>query len=403
MSTTATRRSESQTTTSNASESRLHVPSQSSSNTQLQNSPKKKQSFALRSLKDSLKFKGSSNHKKNVDSRTAAETPRMSKVRNGLPMGHASVRSKQRLSAQRVSLFKYEKVRAMSCSVESGTRRGSESSSSTMTLKSGETTSDASLQSRSSVKLKPTALIASGALEVYQISTPNLNPNQKTQEMNYLSLGRKDTVVHPILPRLQVSKLEHCGQKFLISFYNPERYWEIEFLSCKDPKATSDAIKEFESVISKICIFTTQEQKFDSLDRECRNTKNQGEISNDSLASQNSLLRGDIQEKKINEDEDDDLSYLLVEDNTGSLRSRKEAAIHSTGKADSDDSINEAFKRAIQNFKPSSSQRSHDWYHGSAPSSRRFSSYQAVSNFSNERTDIISKRFSSFSIEINNG
>lgn len=380
--------------------------SQSQSQSQSQKSPKKRQSSTLRSLKDSLKFKGSVNHKKSLSSNSneTLESLQPSKVRSGLTSKGDPVRAKQRLSAQRITLFKYEKVRAMSCSVDLATRRGSESSTSTMTMKSSDTLSDASIQSHSSVRIKPTTLVSSGALEVYQIFTPNLNPKEKTQEMNYLSLGRKDTIVHPILPRLRVSKLGKSGIKFLISFYNPERYWEIEFLPAKEPRVLADAIAEFEAVISKICIYSTTDEQHAEKHKDLDKCAKDKTITNVVYGANMSPAEKSLVEESSDEEEDD-LSYLLTDEKEViSDTFSQKSLLRPSSQQTSDKIINDAFKKAIQNVKPSHTQRNHDSerFHDFMRSARRFSSYQPISQPSVEIAPKSSKRFSSVPAAIDN-
>lgn len=219
-----------------------------------------------------------------------------------------------RLSAHKVSLFKHARVKAMSCTA--GTRN---------------------------------PLMSSGPLELYQIVTPAPNAKQCRQEMNYLSLGRNGNIVHPILPRLQVTRLSTGGggngdsgssapgaagaPRFLITFYNPQRYWELEFLpSGNQGEATLAIVAEFESVISGMCDYTR-------------------------LAQAPPVQAPPVQAPP--RQREDDLDYLLLEDDGPS----GVAAPKPT-----DEAINEAFKRAMQAVRPSVAAPA-------AAATRRFSSY----------------------------
>lgn len=371
-----------------------------------QKSPKRKQASALRTLKDTLKFKGSVNIKKTSSISGPAAA---SKVRSSSMPKEDSRRAKQRLSAQRVSLFKYDNVRAMSYSVPVTTRRGSDSSRSSITVKSGDTFSDSSIQTINSVRMKTTTLMACGTLELYQIFTPSLDPNEKRQEMNYLSLGRKDNIVHPILPRLQVTKLQSPGYRFLISFYNPQRYWEIEFLPTSSEKSMLRAVKAFESVISKICKYATINDEHDHKQRESPKQSiieaglHEGSFQKDYFNQGNFKV-----EEEGNDEDEDDLSYLL-EEGEGEISESTEHLESSMGytnrsdtttqlnERDSDTNINEAFRRAMQNVKPSCTQRivgSERRFNESMHSSRGFSSYEPRNYSYLEQSKTLSKRLS---------
>ncbi|SJM88878.1 uncharacterized protein ZBIST_5078 [Zygosaccharomyces bailii] len=223
--------------------------------------------------------------------RTVKQRPtNASGAKNGLKPT-SKIRTANRLSAHKVSLFKHARVKAVSCSA--GAR---------------------------------SPLMSSGPLELYQIVTPALNAKQDRQEMNYLSLGRNGNIVHPILPRLQVTRLSTingAGPRFLITFYNPERYWELEFLPSGNRKDTTLAtVAEFESVIASMCKY-----------------------------------KG-VQPTRQKED---DLDYLLNDDDDA----KSAAAAKPT-----DEAINEAFKRAMLAVRPpvTSTSVQHN-------ATRRFSSY----------------------------
>lgn len=194
--------------------------------------------------------------------------------------------NRQRLSAHKVSLFLYPNVKAVSC-------------------KDGNMTKS--------------PLLSNGPLELYQIVTPSLNNNDRGQEMNYLSLGRRGNIVHPILPRLQVKRLNANNEiSFLITFYNPERYWELEFLpSNNDNEELLAAVRDFERVISSVCVYTGLE------------------VGTEAEA-------------------EDELDYLLNESEQESDSESNPGQIFETVRSSSrettatDEFINEAFKRAIR-------------------------------------------------------
>ncbi|CCD26629.1 Inp1p NDAI_0I00600 [Naumovozyma dairenensis CBS 421] len=254
----------------------------------------------------------------------------------------------KRTSAQKISLFKYDNVQVMNCFVPisaSSTRRSSSSHSSSNFADSHSDKSD--LSNTISVRIKPTSLMAQGPLEIYQIFTPDISSNMKGsvngngngngQTMNYLSIGRNSNIIHPLLPKLKVTKLyggsgANDGYKYFINFYNPERFWEIDFLpilgndmSVNEP--LQNVIKEFERVISKVCQFAIIEEE----------VEDEGQLGADSLAENSSVhinrlnliyTDGKVsdttsyepknmieEQKQDTSDDDDELNYLLEDIN----------------------------------------------------------------------------------------
>ncbi|QLL31057.1 hypothetical protein HG536_0A08740 [Torulaspora globosa] len=376
-------------------------------------SSRKQGSTTLRSLKESFKFRGSMSPKKNSRQSASTTVSSPSRIRRSSIDRPELRKTKQRFSAQRVSLFKYEYVRVRSYSV---LRRDSSSTISSDATRSSDNASYSSCKSRGSVRVKPTTLMAKGVLEVYQIYTPKASPAEKQQEMNYLSLGRKDNIVHPILPRLQVTRNSGLAQRFIIHFYNPDRSWEVEFLESSEGapgafEAVSKAVKEFESVISKICNYTvvseTPERRraalidVNAIPDLVEETKSR----NGSNVIEDKPKSGKKGQDEVDkeEDEDDDLAYLLEEGNKEVQEKEIPNGNQSTSAANresednlQDGAINEAFKKAMENFKPSS----YHSYRGSKSekmgehhSLRRLSCYQPP-NFE-EQSLSLSKRFSS--------
>lgn len=340
---------------------------------------KRKQGSTLRSLKESFKFRGSVNSKK-VSSQSGSNTQSSpSKVRRS---SGESRKGKQRLSAQRVSLFKYENVRVLSSSMSGSIRRGSDSTASSNTTKSSDAASVSSNRSRSSVKVKPSTLMARGTLEIYQICTPNSSTAEKRQEMNYLSLGRKENIVHPILPRLQVTKVAGSKYKFIIHFYNPDRFWEIEFLPMADTKTLSNVVEEFETVIVTICDYSATN---DSAVEEKPPATKKVEIATDPVIHKDKdseKEENEIEKEETSkEDDDDDLNYLLEEDeedeeNEEQLTNNISQADQCTSENNTDEDVNKAFRKAMHNFKPSCTYRGSMTERFNEVSSKRFSSYQ---------------------------
>lgn len=371
-------------------------------------SKRKQGSTTLRSLKESFKFRGSMSPKKSDSQTGSAAHNTSTRIRRSSIDRQESRKTKQRFSAQRISLFRYEYVRVRSSSV---VRRSSSSTVGSDTTRSSDNASYSSSKSRSSVRVKPTTLMANGILEVYQIYTPKSNAEEKVQEMNYLSLGRKDNIVHPILPRLQVTRKLGLTQRFIIHFYNPDRFWEVEFLASSAAASgeVSNAVKEFESVISKICDYNVVNEPLEK-QRTAPVTGNN--TTRDSISRSESVVIEDdkiarTDDAKHEDDSDsdsdgDDLAYLLEdeeeeekpeEQSINTNRSNTAALEESEGDLEA---INEAFKKAMQNFNPSASYHSR---RGSASerlieyqSMRRFSSYQPRNL--EEQSQSLSKRLS---------
>ena len=141
----------------------------------------KSSSSALRTLKDTLKFKNSSKSSSKLPKSSSNNelTLANEKIRNNKNQVKRNVKeNKQRMSAQRVSLFKYDNVEVMNCFVPvAATRQPSSSesthsSNSTLRNRDTDTQSEHSLKSSTTIKIKPTSLMAKGPLEIYQILTP---------------------------------------------------------------------------------------------------------------------------------------------------------------------------------------------------------------------------------------
>ncbi|QLQ81339.1 hypothetical protein HG537_0F01000 [Torulaspora globosa] len=379
-------------------------------------SRRKQGSTTLRSLKESFKFRGSMSPKKNSGQSNPGIDISPSRIRRSSIDRSELRKTKQRFSAQRISLFKYEYVRVRS---SSALRRDSSSTISSDATRNSDNASYSSCKSRGSVRVKPTTIMAKGVLEVYQIYTPKASPAEKQQEMNYLSLGRKDNVVHPILPRLQVTRNSGLAQRFIIHFYNPDRSWEVEFLEPSEGApgafdAVSTAVKEFESVISKICNYTVVSETPEIPRATLVDINADPDIVEEATAKNGSIVIRDRpktgkkgeEEVDNDEDEDDDLAYLLeevdkeAEEETYSDNQSTGVAHRESKDNLQDGAINEAFKKAMQNFKSSS-------YHsyrsstseklGEYRSLRRLSSYQPT-NFE-EQSLTLSKRFSSIGVK----
>ncbi|SCV03932.1 LAME_0H14400g1_1 [Lachancea meyersii CBS 8951] len=321
--------------------------------------PEKKQQSPFKSFKNTLLLRNHKSRKsspKTVNSTPADSIPdiNVSPLLNGPSQNHKSaVKGSQRFSAQRVTLFKYNHVRVVN-SVTKGHRSSSESSmSSALTSHStvlrrhdSHEYSIASAETR-----RETCLMSDGPLEIYQIITYN-SSKLPSQKMTYLCLGRKDNILHPILPKLQVTKLPSPQFKISILLLNPERYWIIEFLPEVGHSEVRDEVRvNFESMISTICSYKVH--------------PNPAMHQEETGHSQNKLLKED---NHSDTEEDSDLEYLLNE---------SDSFLEETESTNNDEShdrtVNDAFRNAIRNIMVS---ESYDTKRVSG--SKRLSSYHST-------------------------
>ncbi|SMN18371.1 similar to Saccharomyces cerevisiae YMR204C INP1 Peripheral membrane protein of peroxisomes involved in peroxisomal inheritance [Maudiozyma saulgeensis] len=169
--------------------------------------------------------------------------------------------SDNRKSAQRISLFYCDNVKVLHGAL----------STMTPTLEDFRYTT--------------TSLLAMGPLEIYEIKT-------NSSCSKYLTIGKNSDIIHPLLPKLKVTKLiiHENGDvinSYYISFSNPSRFWEIQFPHCDDADHN-----QFESVISNFCRLMCLEDK-----DETQKVMHNENIDDDS--------------KTINNESLDDLNYLL--------------------------------------------------------------------------------------------
>lgn len=287
---------------------------------------KKKQQSPFKSFKNTLLLRGHKHRKPNVDDAKLELDPpklRRDQMQKNTNAQKPISKPVQRFSAQRVTLFKYEHVRVVSCNVASQ-RSGSSSSASTATSQSSVLRHVSSRDGvgRSNIK-RETCLMSNDWLEIYQIITHN--PKAPPQKMNYLCLGRKGNIVHPILPKLQITRLDTLQFQVSILLFNPERYWDIEFLPYAGQAQLDENIARcFENVVSSICSYRSEKLL----------------ASNDSAAELLTEL------KIATQSDDSDLEYLL-EDSDASSSDSEIASSHSSTK---EIQINEAFKKALHNI-----------------------------------------------------
>lgn len=348
----------------------------------------RKQQSPFRNIRNSLKLRSNKNKTSEAQALTYTDL-KSSKLRNGLPTAtnatsnssgartSTNSRKNQRLSAQRVTLFKYEHVKVMNYQLPE-LRRNSGSSVSTvasqlstmsshrMAVNNLENNSaETNFNNHKTLKNRSTSLISSGPLEIYQIITPNLKT--PPQKMTYLCLGRKGNVVHPILPRLQITKLNPPGFKILLLLFNPERYWEIEFLSPSgEPDIDLQIITDFENVIGGICNYVKNEITVPSLgenstfiDTSCE-ASDRSDEENEEDALEYLLEDSDDSENETTSVEDVSTEFLVSQGLNGM---EQDISFNQT-------MINNAFRRAMHNIKPLSTSR---YYENSLH--KRFSSY----------------------------
>lgn len=383
-------------------------------------SPKKIQHSALKILRGSLKFKYQKNNEKKLNDKPQTFNGVSPKVLDANSTKKHPSHSSKRLSAQRVTLFKYENVQVMNCTSQVALRKGSVSSSGTYVQRSFDDASSHSLKSGTTINMKPISLISQGLLEVYQIITPTPNANELPQTMSYLALGRHANIIHPILPKLQVMKLSEYDSSFSILLFNPERYWRLQFLSSDNSVASKDqltkAVSNFESVISQISNYsngdTVLSYEMDVNDFIQKGIAESNYNSNDN--NNNDTTTTTTTNNNDDDDDDDDLNYLLDHDYDSIPnmlldpfledvlpigndhpygRQTIEKKSNATNRITRDNEINIAFKRAIKTFSPYWNEYISNTV-SSEPShiSKRYSSYQLGS------FDIVSTQSSSYSL-----
>ncbi|CUS23336.1 LAQU0S09e02476g1_1 [Lachancea quebecensis] len=285
---------------------------------------KKKQQSPFKSIKNTLLLR-SHKHKKSGTSTelVSLNPPKLRRDTAGKSKSSEKeiLKCQQRLSAQRVTLFKYEHVRVMNCNTSSQ-RSNSDSSASTVTSQSTVLRRSSSRDDSSPGTFKrETCLMSNGVLEIYQIITYNVK--SPPQKMTYLCLGRKGNIVHPILPRLQVTRLDSPDFKISILLFNPERFWEIEFLPSGGLGKLDDQIAfEFESVISTICSYRSEKI-----------------LTSDETQPPEQL-------PGTSDNDESDLEYLLED----SDESSDDAGSTVGSTCNKDDLIHDAFQKAMKNI-----------------------------------------------------
>ncbi|KAJ1543749.1 Inp1p [Saccharomyces cerevisiae] len=328
----------------------------------------KKPQSTFQTLKQSLKL--SNNKKLKQDStQHSNDTNKSVKAKKNGTSSKKTGTQRKRISTQRFSLFTYGNVQVMNSFVpihndipnSSCIRRNSQVSANNVTESSGVFFNDTQSQdSQNTIKLKPTSLMAKGPIEIYQICTgfdklkENIAPFQKSSKA--------------ILPKLQITRLNGAGFKYFISFYNPERYWEIEFLPLisQSQSELENSVKAFENVISKICQFSHINEGATIGNNESLSDKFKLPPTSDIEPPNTEIINNDDDNDDDDDNyDDDDLNYLLDEeyeqgctDNSFSVISNTCSNLNASFLYPSDPtdavsiSINEAFKNAIRRTAP---------------------------------------------------
>ncbi|EJS44168.1 YMR204C [Saccharomyces arboricola H-6] len=336
----------------------------------------RKPQSTFQTLKQSLKLSNSRKQKQSA-TKPSKDTSKPLKPKNQSISSKKSGVQRKRISTQRSSLFTYSNVQVMNSFVpihndfqnsSNRIRRSSQVSANDASEASKGSYNDTQSQdSQNTIRLKPTSLMAKGPIEIYQICTgfdklkDNVVSVQKLSGdsshdghvVNYLSIGRHGDIVHPVLPKLQITRLNGAGFKYFISFYNPERYWEIEFLPLTNQTRSEleNTAKAFENIISKICQFSHTNEE-DTIG------------NNESLCDKFAPTLG-IESPNVEISDDDELNYLLEEEdehsctdtdfsvvsnicsNLSTTLSYPNCSTHAVSI-----SINEAFKNAIRRAAP---------------------------------------------------
>ncbi|SCU80257.1 LADA_0B05996g1_1 [Lachancea dasiensis] len=306
----------------------------------------RKQQSPFKSIKNTLLLR--SNKQKKSDYKTKGETfkPEAPKLRKGrVPNGSVSTnrldsKGQQRLSAQRVTLFKYDHVRVLNSVVKNHRSSSESSTSSTVTSQKSvlRHIDSNDFSPGTSDTRRETCLMSDGPLEIYQIIS--YTSKAAAQKMTYLCFGRKDNIVHPILPKLQITKLDSSQFEMSILLLNPERYWILTFLPEPGRARLREETKtEFESVVRSICCYKIPPSQIPLL-----------EPSNhsDGQTSQKMDVSGHDDDEDDNDDEDEsDLEYLL--DDLDSLSDETSFASDGLNQCD-ENNVNDVFKKAIRNI-----------------------------------------------------
>lgn len=149
-------------------------------------------------------------------------------------------------------------------------------------------------------------LLARGPLEIYEMRTVS-------SQSFFLSVGRHGEWIHPMLPKLKIRRIMNTHElNLFVSFSNPARIWKIKFIECDELNIDSDMIRNLEDVITSICQYS------------CVKT----------LKDPN---------ESTTQESDDELNYLLES---------SESEDEDSELTDVEDSINDAFKRAMNNVIP---------------------------------------------------
>jgi len=232
---------------------------------------------------------------------------------------HSTKTSNNRKSAQRISLFYCDNVKVLNATLS---------------------TPNPTLQD---FRYTSTSLLAMGPLEIYEIKT-------NSSCSKYLTIGKNSDIVHPLLPKLKVTKLiihENSEEinRYYISFSNPSRFWEIQF-------PQDDSIKNdiFESVISKSCRLIYLEDKY-KIEKEFSNVITEDDsktINNDSIDDLNYLLED-------SDSDNDDISItktIMDSDKNKKANNSTYYPNKSSKLLSNSNDINQQFRKVIEEMSP---------------------------------------------------
>lgn len=227
-----------------------------------------------------------------------------------------------RSSSQRISLFKYPHVEVETNSSESGI-----------------TPKFSNNQSKSK-------LLVRGPIEIYEIRTVS-------SRSFFFSVGRHGEWIHPMLPKLRIRRIIDLNEFYLfVSFSNPDRIWKIKFIEYDEIKINNEMIRDLETVITGICQYSCV-KSLDSVSTEIDNTDNQN------IKEQSGKHNGEKRGEKDDEEDVDELNYLLETETDNNIsdcdimeKGEEEWSGDETTNVEIDTSINDAFRRAMNNVIP---------------------------------------------------
>lgn len=268
-----------------------------------------------------------------------------------------------RSSSQRISLFKYPHVEVETNSSESV------------------------ITSKFSNNQSKSKLLARGPIEIYEIRTVS-------SRSFFFSVGRHGEWIHPMLPKLRIRRIIDLDEFYLfILFSNPDRIWKIKFIECDEIKIDNEMIKDLETVITGICQYSCVK----SLDLISNEIEIMNNINNQQVRGQLRQNNSKITEKEEEEEDLEELNYLLEIESDNNLsdgnvyekeEEKEEEMWDDDGTTDveMDTSINDAFRKAMNNLIP-------PWDHKLKASDKKVTSSTTITTLPNNNDSLhITKR-----------